>query len=91
MNDLIGNLKPGSCDLMEAEQRVYEGAQSIAQKLLEMFVNQEASAKESEPVACPECDQPSHRWRRRELQITTLCGVICVRRWVYCCASKHYH
>ncbi len=33
MNDLIGNLKPGSCDLMEAEQRVYEGVQSIAQKL----------------------------------------------------------
>ena len=56
MNDLIGNLKPGSCDLMEAEQRVYEGVQSIAQKLLEMFVNQQASAKESEPVACPECD-----------------------------------
>lgn len=54
-------------------------------------MNQEASAKASEPVSCPECDHRSHRWRRRELQITTICGVICVRRWVYCCASKHYH
>ena len=91
INDLVGDHNPGSCDLMEAEQRVYEGAQSIAQKLLEMFVNQDSSAKESEPVSCPACDHPSHSWRRRELQITTLCGVICVRRWVYCCPSKHYH
>ncbi len=33
INDLVGNLRPGSCDLMETEQRVYEGAQSIAQTL----------------------------------------------------------
>ena len=29
INDLVGNLELGFCDLMEAEQRVFEGAQSI--------------------------------------------------------------
>lgn len=76
---------------MDAEQHVFEGTQSIRKKLLEMYVNQEASVKATEPVSCPKCNQPSHRWCRRELKVTTLCGVICVRRWVYCCASKHYH
>jgi len=28
INDLVEELNHGSCDLMEAEQRVYEGAQS---------------------------------------------------------------
>ena len=92
INDLVGELGTGSyVSLDEAEQRILEGTHSIRRKLLEMSVNQEASGKEAEPVACPKCDTPSRRWRRRGRQITTRCGIIRVHRWVYCCALGHSH
>lgn len=92
INDLVGSLGTDTCiSLDEAEQRILEGTHSIRCKLLEMSANQEASAKEPEPVACPKCDKPSHRRRKRERQFRTLCGVIRVNRWEYECGSGHYH
>lgn len=92
INDLVGTLGTGSCvSLDEAEQRILEGTQSIRRKLLEMSVNQVSSVPEPEPIACPKCEKPSGRRRRRERHLTTLCGVIRVERWVYCCQDKHYH
>ncbi|RKU12814.1 hypothetical protein C6501_10435, partial [Candidatus Poribacteria bacterium] len=92
MNDLFGSLGSGSSvSLHEAEHQVVQGTQSLRHKLLEMFANQETSVPEPEPIVCPECDKPSVRQRPRERQWTTLCGVIRVKRWEYCCPEKHYH
>jgi hypothetical protein len=92
INDLVGSLGTDTCvSLDEAEQRILEGTRSIRCKLLELYANEEASVPAPEPVACPKCDQPSGRQRKRERQFTTLCGVICVNRWEYECGSGHYH
>ena len=67
INNLVGALCADSCvSLDEAEQRILEGTQSIRRKLLEMSVNQEVSVPEPEPVACPKCDKPPGRRRKRE-------------------------
>ena len=75
----------------EAEHHILEGTQELGHKLLEMHVSQQTSAKETEPVSCPKCEKACRSWRKRERQLTTLCGVIRVDRWVYHCVSKHDH
>ena len=92
INDLVASLDLGSCaSLDEAEERILEGTRSLGANLLEMHVNQTAGIKETEPVSCPKCDKVCRSWRKRERQVTTLCGDICVERWVYFCEDKHYH
>ncbi len=56
-----------------------------------MFLSCQANEGPSEPVECPECSQACRRRYKRKRRITTLCGVIGVERWVYGCASGHYH
>jgi len=92
INDLFGDLGSDSClSLAEAEHYILEGTQALGQKLLELYAFQQASAKEPETVSCPKCEKSCRSWRKRERQITTLCGVIRVERWVYHCDAKHYH
>ena len=92
INDLFGSLDSRSClSLDEAEHNIVESTQSIRQKALELYASQQSSAKETASVSCPKCDQACRSWRQRECQITTLCGVIRVKRWVYCCPNNHYH
>ncbi len=54
-----------------------------------MCVSQKASEKVSEPVECPQCQQACRPLRPRVRYMTTLCGVIRVERWVYCCDRGH--
>ena len=92
INDLFEGLGSRSCMLLdEAEHYILEGTRFLGQKLLELYASQQASAKDPVSVSCPECDKDCHSWRKRERQITTLCGVIRVERWVYSCQAKHYH
>ncbi len=92
VNDLVEDLSSDSCmSFTEAEHHILEGTRALGQKLLELYASKQASAKETEPVSCPKCEQSCRSWRKRERQLTTLCGVIRVERWVYHCDAKHYH
>ena len=92
INDLFEVLGSGSCmSFNEEENHILEGTQALGQKLLEMHASQQASAKETDPVSCPKCEKACRSWRLSARQLTTLCGVIRVDRWVYHCDSKHYH
>ena len=82
--------EPG-ISLSDAESRVYEGFRLIRQKFLEMFLSHQATEEPSEPVECPKCGEACRRRYKRKRRITTMCGVICVERWVYGCAAGHYH
>ena len=92
INAMVSDIfsEPG-ISLSEAESRVFEGFRLISQKFLEMFLSYQANEEPSEPVECPECGQACRRRYKRKRRITTLCGVIRVERWVYGCASGHYH
>lgn len=92
LNDLFQELGSDSCpSFNEAEHHILEGTRALGQKMLELYASKQASVKETEPVSCPKCEKACRSWRKRERQITTLCGVIRVRRWVYHCDAKHYH
>ncbi len=56
-----------------------------------MCVSKKAGNKESEPVECPACPAPCCPLRKRAKHLTTLCGKISPRRWVYCCEHGHRH
>ena len=75
----------------EAEYHILEDTQALGQKLLEMHASQQASVKETAPVSCPKCEKACRSWRLRARQLTTICSVHRVDRWVYHCDSKHYH
>ena len=77
--------------LSEAESRVFEGFSLICQKFFEIYISHQACEKPSEPVKCPECNKTCRQRYKRKRRITTLCGDIDVERWVYGCASGHYH
>lgn len=62
-----------------------------SQKLLEVCVSEAASRQSAAPVECPQCEQACRPIQKRGVNITTLCGKIRVQRWVYKCASGHYH
>ena len=70
---------------------VLEAMHSLCQMLLEMSVLKQASEQVAGSVECPQCQQACRPYRKRVRHITTLCGVIRVERWVYRCASGHYH
>ena len=91
-NDFAREMFSDPCiPLEEAEFRVFEASRSWGQKFLEMFISQMAGKSACEPVECPECEQVCRPWCKRARRITTVCGVICVERWVYRCASGHNH
>lgn len=77
--------------LEEAETCVRDLMLRSGQKLLEVCVSQAASQQPAAPVECPECEQACRPIQKRGVNITTLCGTIRVQRWVYECASGHYH
>ncbi len=81
VNDLVRDLGSVSCmSFTEAEHHILEGTRALGQKLLELYASKQASAKETEPVSCPKCEKSCRSWRKRERQLTTLCGVIRVER-----------
>ncbi len=80
-----------SLSLDDVEVRVSEEFRSFEQKFLEVCVSKKAGKKESEPVECPECQAPCRPLRKRAKHLTTLCGKISPRRWVYCCEHGHRH
>ena len=61
------------------------------QKLMEVCVSEAVSQQSTGAVECPGCQQASRPIQKRGVNITTLCGDIRVKRWVYRCASGHYH
>ena len=90
--DLYGELDSDKgLSLDDVEVRVSEAFSSFEQKFLEMCVSQKTDKKESEPVECPACEAPCRPLRKRERHLTTLCGKISIRRWVYCCEQGHRH
>ncbi len=91
-NDFAGEMFSDPCiPLEEAEFRVFEASRSWCQKFLEIFISQKASEQSGEPVECPEHQEACRPWCKRERRITTLCGVIRVKRWVYRCPCGHNH
>ncbi len=69
----------------------FETMRSLGQMMLEMGVLKHSVEQVFGSVECPQCQQACRPYRKRERHITTLCGVIRVDRWVYRCASGHYH
>lgn len=91
-NDLAKGLgRDSSMSFIEVELLILERTRELGQKLLELHALDEASVKETVPVSCPECEKACRPWRKRGREITTLCGDIGVRRWVYYCEDRHYH
>ena len=90
--EVCGELLSTPCvPLEEAETRVRDLLLRSGQKLMEVCVSEAASQQSAEPVACPQCEQACRPIQKRGVNITTLCGKIRVQRWVYKCASGHYH
>ena len=92
VNALVESLTSSpDVSLEDAEHQVLEATRAWGQKILQMCISQKAEAPVSDPVACPVCENPCRPFRKRSRHFTTLCGVIRVGRWVYHCASGHYH
>lgn len=92
VNALYGEIDSDTgLSLDDVEVRVSEAFSSLEHQFLEMCVSKKADKKESEPVACPACQASCRPLRKRERQITTLCGKISISRWVYCCEQGHRH
>jgi len=60
-----------------------------SQRLLEVPVSEVASQQSTKPVDSLQCEQWCRPIQKQCVNITTLCGKIRVRRWVYECASGH--
>ena len=92
VNDLLDYLTSEEIiSLEDAEVRVSETFRSLEQMCLELCVSGQTGDKESEPVACPACQESCRPLRIQEKHFTTLCGKISVNRWVYCCKQGHRH
>lgn len=83
--------RDSSMSFIEVELFVLERFRELGQKFLELHALDQASVKETDPVSCPECEKACRPLRKRERQISTLCGDIDFERWVYYCEDKHYH
>lgn len=81
----------GSPSLEDIETCVQALMSRNGQKLTEVCALEAASEQSTEPVECPQCQQVCRPTQKRGRNITTLCGEIRVERWVYRCASGHYH
>ncbi len=80
-NDLTSYLgRDSSMSLIEVEQLILERARHLGQQLLELHAVDQASVKETDSVSCPTCGKACRPWRKRDRQLTTLCGDIGVER-----------
>jgi hypothetical protein len=92
VNDLLGYItSEENASLEDAEVRVSETFRSLEQMVLEVCVSIETGKKASEPVECPECQEPCSALRQQEKHFITLCGKIGVNRWIYQCEQGHRH
>ncbi len=91
INNVLHTLSSDSLYVDAMEIIALETMRSLGQMMLEMGVLKHSVEQVSGSVECPQCQQACRPYRKRERRITTLCGVIRVDRWVYRCASGHYH
>ena len=81
-----------SLPLETLESEVRQASQELGRKVLEARLSQRASQVDSPSVACPVCQGELRRFRKRQRNVQTLCGVVRVSRWVYRCdVCEHSH
>ena len=69
-----------SLPLEVLESEVRQASQELGCKALETCLSQRASQADSASVACPICQGELRRFRKRQRNVQTLCGVVCVSR-----------
>ena len=80
--------------IADVEEQVSAALDAWGQKLVEAIVSETAEHPEpaSQHLACPSCQkQGLRRFRRRERNFTTICGVVRLKRWEYKCQCGHIH